>query len=78
MGDYENETCEGCRFFDSNDMECDLTGIILDIDCYQERPCGEGSFIPSLQCRQVRALERIAMCVQIDPDGLAYFEVKPD
>lgn len=56
---YENETCEGCRYFwrGGDNDSCLLKGqghaTRKDVDWRCE------DFEPSLQCRQVRALEWI-------------------
>lgn len=67
MSDYSKETCEGCVYWSAKTIKCghpDKT--------YEDRSqpymfpwerCDE--FAPSLQCRQVRALEKIAERLQI-------------
>jgi hypothetical protein len=67
MSDYENETCEGCVHYEQNEGEfvCMCSGT-------PPRPSpGDRCehFVPSLKCRQVRALERLAKMVS--DDGIA-------
>jgi hypothetical protein len=59
--DYESETCEGCTWL--HKLRC----------CHESREDASGYvhwtddrceyFAPSLQCRQVRALERIGKAI---------------
>ena len=62
---YDNETCEGCVYFiiDAQDVfsECGAGGHDGQC-CKSYRNCPD--FSPSLQCRQVRALELLSTVVE--------------
>ncbi len=71
MSDYSRETCEGCLHFllpcsDENPYYClnHGKGTASDFLLTPSHCCDQ--FAPSLQCRQVRALERIASAVIVD------------
>lgn len=68
--DYENETCESCKYFDYEVDVChhaknargyDNIGRVQPSHRKQWERCEY--LTPSLECRQVRALERLAECV---------------
>lgn len=68
MSGYENETCNGCQFR--------AVGFRMDPCCYCDRNAladsqdGRGDYFkPSLECRQVRALERIAKAIGVYGEG---------
>ncbi len=69
--DYENETCEGCVMMsDANEGEWDCchptgSGRYCVSPHASDDQCD--GFAPSLQCRQVRALERIAAKINEPP-----------
>jgi hypothetical protein len=58
---YENETCEGCKlFFITGDVDEDVCMKNGNMAAPDGR-CDQ--FTPSLLCRKVRALEKLATCV---------------
>ena len=69
MPNYENETCLSCHFFydlgsDEEDW-CRHKTIIAEMA--RHWPALDDHcdfFVPSLECRKVRALERLAGCVK--------------
>jgi hypothetical protein len=70
---YENETCEGCVWRGETRRPSGVScgGCTRCEDSDHDLP---DHFAPSLECRKVRALERLASCVT---DGKAWnhFEV---
>jgi hypothetical protein len=64
MPNYENETCLSCHFFRTEDRDIFACAnkTIVDEDL-KGWPCNDDycdQFTPSLECRKVRALEKLA------------------
>ncbi len=78
MPDYTNESCAGCLFFFT---KTDGADICKDVemsrdDGWPNRDDRCTEFEPSLECRQVRALEKLANCVRAnDAYGLHFFAI---
>jgi hypothetical protein len=77
--EYQNETCEGCLLFypGADSQICTVerrnkTEALRPVVKQYPGPSHCDRFRPSLQCRQVRALERLSQLLDVvgRPDGL--------
>jgi hypothetical protein len=78
MPNYENETCEGCRFYREELVEDTLHEVCLDFEMSRESGWPDmrdrcDRFAPSIECRKVLALEELAACC-VGPRGGFYVE----
>jgi hypothetical protein len=65
--DYENETCEGCIHLINGDGRSDChASDHPDYEGEVDRGLRCDNFAPSLECRKVLALEKLAKCVTDD------------
>lgn len=58
--EYQEECCESCLYFGGHGFLCFHSTV--EVNRYG-RPCEH--FTPSLQCRQVRALERLSQLLDV-------------
>ena len=83
MPNYENETCLSCHFFydlgsDEEDW-CRHKTIIAEMA--RHWPALDDHcdlFVPSLECRNTRALEHMAKSFQVNESGFAYLKVSTE
>ncbi len=77
MPNYENETCEGCAHYAilNERVTCTMNDEVV-CPGYKATNCEE--FTPSLECRKVRALERLAKAVHNNDVDFTWVEVSTE